>query len=128
MKKRLIFFIITISLSSCITERGCEKGRKSYGEQECFFLLESKPTKKFDHYALSGKDLHTGIDTTIRLYGRWYETLGKTWDSGDTIVKKKNELFITVRKKDNSKHVSEWTCEDIFLNGISVKTGMPRPK
>lgn len=126
-KYYILFFIIFLSYS-CITERGCERGKRNYGKQDVYILLAAKPQKKFEYYELVGKDLHSGRDTTTRLYGRWYETLGKIWNSGDTLIKKKDELFVTVRKKDNSVYVSEWTCEDVYLNGRSVRTGMRRPE
>lgn len=112
---------------SCMHEESCERGKKYLKAHVAYIVLDSKPKRKFEDYALIGKDLHTGRDTTIRLYGRWYTTMGSIWESGDTVIKNKGELFITVRKKDNNVYVSEWTCEDIYLNGKSVTTGMRRP-
>ena len=126
-------FIIILFLSigifySCVDEKACEKGKKYLKTHETYIILESKPKKRFEDYVLIGKDLYSGTDTTIRLKGRWYETLGKTWNSGDTVIKKKGELIITVRKMDNTVHFSEWTCEDIYLNGKSIRTGRSRPQ
>jgi len=126
-------FLTILSLSigifySCVDEEACERGSKYLKAHEAYIILESKPTKRFEDYALIGKDLYSGADTTIRLKGRWYETMGKTWNSGDTVIKKLGELIITVRKMDNTVHFSEWTCEDIYLNGKSVTTGMTRPE
>lgn len=129
MKFSIYLSILTLFLiSSCMTERGCEKGIRAYKSDEAYMILESKPKKRFEDYVLIGKDLNSGTDTTMRLKGRWYETMGKTWNTGDTVIKKKGELIITVHKTDNTVHFSEWTCEDIYLNGKSVRTGRSRPQ
>ncbi len=125
---RLILLSIFFFLSACITEEGCQQGIKEYGSDKAYFVLHKKPWKTYVDYTLVGKDLTTDRDTTILLGGRWYENLDYIWDTGDTVIKNQGELTITIRKRDNTVHTSEWTCESIYLDGKSVSTGLPKPK
>lgn len=128
LKFVIVLFLFIGIFYSCMDEKACEKGKQFLKAHEAYIILKSKPKKRFEDYTLIGNDLNTGRDTTIRLKGRWYETMGKTWNSGDTVIKRKEELIITVRKTDNTVHFSEWTCEDIYLNGRSGRTGRSRPQ
>ena len=101
---------------------------EGYGSEEANIVLYEKPWKSYVTYDLIGKDLVTGRDTTIGLTGRWYTEMANFWDVGDTVIKKKDELIITIRKKDNTVHWSEWTCEDIYVDGRAVGTGVPQPR
>ena len=124
--KQLIYISILFCFSSCMTEAGCKRGMEFLGKHEANIVLYQKPRKSYETYELICKDLATGRDTTIGLRARWYEQLYYIWDVGDTVIKKKDELIITIRKKDNTVHWSEWTCEGIYVDGKSVSTGVPQ--
>lgn len=123
-----ILLATLFAFSSCMTEEGCRRAIEGYGSDHAHLILNKKPKKSYEDYILVGKDLTTDRDTTIRLKGRWYETLGKIWDVQDTVVKNKDELIITVKKPDGTVRYSEWTCEEIYLDGKSVSTGLPKAR
>lgn len=123
MVSRILFYgllIFSMIFFSCVqqTKEGCEKGKKNIEELVIGVVLNKKPYKEYN-YILKGIDINTGKDTIYKYEGRWFDQLGDYWDVGDTVIKKKGELFIEIHKK-GIIHISEWTCEGVFIDGVSV--------
>lgn len=115
-----ILLIFTMIFFSCTeqTKEGCEKGKKNIEKLVMGIVLNKKPYKEYN-YILKGLDINTGKDTTYEYGGRWFDQLGDYWDAGDTIVKKEGDLFLEIHKQ-NIIHISEWRCDDILIDGVSV--------
>lgn len=131
MVNKTVFYtilVIPIIFIGCTeqTKESCENGKKMYKGNDINIVLTKKPYKNW-YYFLEGINLNTGKDTFYQLEGRWYGQLEFYWDVGDTIIKKKGELFLEVHKRDTI-HISEWRCDGILIDGVSVSELRKRKK
>lgn len=123
MVKKIFFLgllIFNLFFLSCVenTKEGCRSETKYIEEFTMAIILTEKPYKPYN-YIVKGIDLNVRKDTVYEFEGRWFDQLGRYWDIGDTIIKKQGDLFLEIHKKDII-HTSTWTCEGVFIDGISV--------
>jgi hypothetical protein len=104
--KNILELVFILSLVVSCTD--CDSSAYFYKNEECSLLIsnQSGDIRKF----YSGKDPFTGKGCDCKDGFRLYSVYRNHMDIGDTLIKKKGELFFTVHKKDTVLKF-DWKCE-----------------
>lgn len=100
MIKKLILFVCFVFLvNSCELKPDCESNTKFNLSTECIAVALEKPT----HSAVflkKGYNPYTQEICKCEENDRWMRIFYKEMDIGDTIIKKRGELFFQIHKAD----------------------------
>ena len=104
-KSNILLFFLGVLMISCTD---CESLSSYYRSQECSFIINNKSSDIREFY--KGKNPYTGKECNCKSGFRWYSIYEKHMNIGDTIIKKRGELFFTVHKSDTVLKF-DWKCE-----------------
>jgi hypothetical protein len=105
LKNILELVFISSLVVSCAD---CNSSAYFYKNEGCSLIIHTKSIDITKFY--SGKDPFTGKECDCKDGFRWYHLFEEYMDIGDTLIKKKGELFFTVHKKDTVLKF-DWECE-----------------
>ncbi|KGO86458.1 hypothetical protein Q765_11305 [Flavobacterium rivuli WB 3.3-2 = DSM 21788] len=104
--KNIIVSLFVFSLVVSCTD--CESLAYYYKNKECSLLI-SNNSGGIELFA--GKNPFTGEECDCKDSFRWYGLYQNHMDIGDTLIKKKGELFFSVHKKDTVLKFDWGECE-----------------
>lgn len=99
-----------LPIISCELKPNCEYNKKLNLSSECIAVVLTKPT--YSHFFLEkGYNPYTQEICECKENDRWMRNFYKEIDVGDTIIKKKGDLFFQIRKSDTII-IHKWKCSD----------------
>lgn len=105
-KYKLISLLVFLLFYSC---GDCEKSAQSYKSNEIEIILTEKPII-YGNMKCTGREINSSKIRTIIIKERWYYAYIDFMETGDTIIKRKGELFFSIHKKDTVMSFN-WECE-----------------
>jgi hypothetical protein len=110
MKNNLIILILINPFIGILTSCSfCELSEKDAREKQFLLILEKKYPDAV-YLKMEGKSLETGKHTIFLDNSRYWTQYVDYMDAGDTIIKKKGELVLSIHKKDTVLSFP-WQCE-----------------
>ncbi|OCK50791.1 hypothetical protein BA768_18930 [Chryseobacterium sp. CBo1] len=111
MKKKWIFILyFLLTTNSCELKPDCDSNKKFNLSNECIAVALVKPTHS-DVFLEKGYNPYTQEICKCKEYDRWMRIFYKEIDVGDTIIKKRGELFFQIRKSDTII-THKWKCSN----------------
>ena len=110
MKIKIIVLALAFVLVSCMSKVDCEKSSQSARETGCLLIFEELPTFTSPFLNAKGRHLITNKECECEDGSRWLSLYDDLLEKGDTIIKRRGELVVSIHKKDTVLSFN-WKCK-----------------
>ena len=112
---KIFTVLFVILFYSCID---CEKLDLSYRKDNLEVVLTAKPTI-FGDMKFVGTELNSSKINTTVMTRRWYREYIDSMQIGDTVIKRKGDIILSIHKKDTIINIT-WVCEGLDNYEIKI--------